>query len=128
MHTGMVNFQMWSNDSIFIVLRELAHFHAHFLGRTDEVKAAFEGHLKEHLVIHNNALPLFKSFLPGTTDQYKDIITSKHVAIIKEYFANLGAITKEQEKYPLTFVHNDAHIGKSRAGRSSLRIYNVILF
>ena len=65
-------------------------------------------------------------FLPHITDHYKDIITSKHVAIIKEYFANLGAITKEQEKYPLTFVHNDAHIGKNIAGRFYHRIDNVV--
>ena len=90
------------------------------------MKAAFEGLLKEHPAIHNNALPLFKLFLAHITDQYKDIITSKHVAIIKEYFANLGAITKEQEKYPLTFVHNDAHIGKNIAGRFYHRIDNVV--
>ena len=108
----------WTEERSLTALGELAKCNSLFLNNYDHILEAFEGNLDTHPRRHLQALPLYHEWYKINLKRYPDAFNSERKSIVETYFKRLEEITTEEELYPLTFVHNDPHIGKYIRNRS----------
>ena len=110
---GALEYKNWTRDLRKLALKEIALFHAHFMKEDNmaTVEKQFQGVLERHPQRHLRALPYIREALK--VHQAKDPqYTAERCQILRAYADNLEEITREEEAYPMTFVHNDFHNGK----------------
>ena len=113
---GNLETASWREHQHLLVLGELAKFHALYMDDYDAVERTFEGFLDIHPKRHLKALPLWQELYRVTLQQCPHLFKRQRKEIIESYFAQIKDITQELLAYPMTFVHNDPHIGKLNFG------------
>ena len=109
---GHMTYENWNETYRLKVLREVARFHGYYINKTTEVEQAFCGALERHPRRHLAALPLHRLLHSLAANEYSHLYTAKHTEVIENYFTNLEAVTLKEERYLMTYVHNDFHPGK----------------
>ena len=110
---GALEYKDWTCDFRKTVLKEIALFHAHFMNEENMATVAeqFQGILERHPQRHLRTLPYIREalkFYKAKDPQF----TAERCQIIRAYADHLEEITKEEEAYPMTLVHNDFHNGR----------------
>ena len=96
------------------VLRDLAIFHASFVGRTDEL-LDYEP-MAEVLKCAVNRKSRAKAYLlealAEAETSFPELVTSKRKRMMENYVTHVDDVTKELKQQPMTLVHYDAHAGE----------------
>ena len=110
--TGGFDMTHWQRDEYMLVLAELAKFHALYIGDLERVTDHFGAIMKLQPRRHLVTPQICRVMLEYSRSHFSQFFTDQHTTIFYNYFDRLEMITEEIESFPMTFVHNDAHIGK----------------
>ena len=109
-----LTFDLWVDPLCFKILKEFAKFHSANLDNTDSIASHFGDALVKNPRQHLACREWFRiKQVEINARALPHLYTARRLDIINKYFDNMEAFTEELEAYPMTFVHNDAHTGKT---------------
>ena len=111
--SGGFDMSVWNRDAYKVALTELAKLHALYLGNLQYLEHHFGAILKHQPRRHLDTAKICQMKLKHASEMYSAFFTDEHTTTFANYFERLDKITEEIESFPLAFVHNDCHIGKS---------------
>ena len=105
------------NISILQVLRDMAVFHACFLGKTDELLE--HSSLEEVVQYAADRKPKSKLYLLRALGEvarsFGAIVTPKRKRLVENLISHFEQVYKEVKQQPFTLVHYDPHPGNENA-------------
>ena len=126
----MPHSDQWNDPLIFMLLKELARFHSHYVENTYAIEVDFGGALRRDPRQQLYCREYFRAVIEINEKVLPHLYSAKRMELLRRYLDNMEKHTEELEAYPMTFVHNDTHTGnlwlrrQAEEGKSHLILFD----